>query len=151
MSGVPSVLGGLDMTMPGDITFGSGTSYFGENLVKGNSSLSLSPLFMVNIPPSCSKWQRIRRKVRRHGYSHLGIAPPPLSPPPFLCVHFWCFKLMIYLVDSLVPFRTKSGKYHLSIIICQCTKTLFFFFFFCRTTQHPTSMPLTLQKAAMLM
>jgi hypothetical protein len=36
MSGVPSVLGGLDMTMPGDITFGSGTSYFGENLVKGN-------------------------------------------------------------------------------------------------------------------
>ncbi len=36
MSGIPSVLAGLDMTMPGYITFGSGTSYFGENLVKGN-------------------------------------------------------------------------------------------------------------------
>jgi len=32
MSGVPSVLAGLDMTMPGDITMGSGTSYFGQNL-----------------------------------------------------------------------------------------------------------------------
>lgn len=34
MNGVPSVLAGLDMTMPGDITFGSGTTYFGNNLVQ---------------------------------------------------------------------------------------------------------------------
>eukprot|EP00026_Physarum_polycephalum_P003732 Phypoly_transcript_03746.p1 GENE.Phypoly_transcript_03746~~Phypoly_transcript_03746.p1 ORF type:complete len:751 (+),score=112.06 Phypoly_transcript_03746:59-2311(+) len=42
MSGVPSVLGGLDMTMPGDITFGSGTSYFGDNLVKAVQNGSVS-------------------------------------------------------------------------------------------------------------
>jgi beta-glucosidase len=42
MSGVPSVLGGLDMTMPGDITFGSGTSYFGANLVKAVQNGSVS-------------------------------------------------------------------------------------------------------------
>ncbi|CAO0790070.1 unnamed protein product [Mucor circinelloides] len=33
-STVASVNGGLDMTMPGDITFGSGDSYFGANLTK---------------------------------------------------------------------------------------------------------------------
>ncbi|KAL7414341.1 glycoside hydrolase family 3 protein [Mrakia frigida] len=32
MSGVPSILGGLDMSMPGDITFNSGTTYMGKNL-----------------------------------------------------------------------------------------------------------------------
>ena len=31
-SGVSSILAGLDMTMPGDISFDSGTSYFGPNL-----------------------------------------------------------------------------------------------------------------------
>ncbi|KAI3394221.1 hypothetical protein diail_2996 [Diaporthe ilicicola] len=31
-SGVSSVLAGLDMTMPGDVLFSSGTSYFGSNL-----------------------------------------------------------------------------------------------------------------------
>nr|BAE43955.1 membrane beta-glucosidase 1 [Physarum polycephalum] len=33
MSGLPSILAGLDMTMPGDVTFNSGTTYFGEHLV----------------------------------------------------------------------------------------------------------------------
>lgn len=44
MSGVPSALGGLDMTMPGDITFGSGNSYFGGNLTAAvrNGSVPLS-------------------------------------------------------------------------------------------------------------
>jgi beta-glucosidase len=42
MSGVPSVLAGLDMTMPGDITFGSGTTYFGANLVNGTPPLPYS-------------------------------------------------------------------------------------------------------------
>ncbi|KAG8686014.1 hypothetical protein FRC11_009671, partial [Ceratobasidium sp. 423] len=32
-SGAPSVNAGLDMTMPGDTTIGSGKTYFGENLV----------------------------------------------------------------------------------------------------------------------
>ncbi|KAG9750753.1 glycoside hydrolase family 3 protein, partial [Aureobasidium melanogenum] len=32
MSGVPSILAGLDMTMAGDIRFGDGSSYFGPNL-----------------------------------------------------------------------------------------------------------------------
>ena len=32
-SGVPAVNAGLDMTMPGDISFGSGTTYFGAHLV----------------------------------------------------------------------------------------------------------------------
>lgn len=31
-SGVSSILAGLDMTMPGDVLFSSGTSYFGSNL-----------------------------------------------------------------------------------------------------------------------
>ncbi|KAI8582566.1 hypothetical protein K450DRAFT_227770 [Umbelopsis ramanniana AG] len=44
MSGVPSALAGLDMTMPGDITFGSGNSYFGGNLTAAvrNGSVPLS-------------------------------------------------------------------------------------------------------------
>lgn len=35
MSGVGSALAGLDMTMPGDITLNSGTSYWGANLTVG--------------------------------------------------------------------------------------------------------------------
>jgi len=42
MSGVPSVLAGLDMTMPGDITFGSHSSYFGANLTKAVQSGAVS-------------------------------------------------------------------------------------------------------------
>jgi len=46
MSGVPSVLAGLDMSMPGDITFGSKNSYFGKNLTLAvqNGSVPLSRL-----------------------------------------------------------------------------------------------------------
>lgn len=43
-SGVASALGGLDMTMPGDIVFGDGVSYFGKNLsmAVNNGSVPLS-------------------------------------------------------------------------------------------------------------
>lgn len=34
MSGAKSINAGLDMTMPGDITMGSGDSWFGKNLTK---------------------------------------------------------------------------------------------------------------------
>ncbi|KAG2173315.1 hypothetical protein INT43_004689 [Umbelopsis isabellina] len=47
MSGVPSALAGLDMTMPGDITFGSGNSYFGGNLTEAVKNGSV-PLSRVN-------------------------------------------------------------------------------------------------------
>lgn len=47
MSGVPSVLAGLDMTMPGDITFGSGDTYFGANLTHAVKNGSV-PLSRVN-------------------------------------------------------------------------------------------------------
>lgn len=46
MSGVTSVNAGLDMSMPGDITFGSKTSYFGKNLTDAvnNGSVAQSRL-----------------------------------------------------------------------------------------------------------
>jgi len=46
MSGVKSVLAGLDMSMPGDITFNSNTSYFGQNLTIAvqNGSVSVARL-----------------------------------------------------------------------------------------------------------
>ncbi|CUA73752.1 hypothetical protein RSOLAG22IIIB_01269 [Rhizoctonia solani] len=41
-SGATSVNAGLDMTMPGDITLGSGTTYFGSNLVNSVNSGQVS-------------------------------------------------------------------------------------------------------------
>ena len=46
MSGVSSANSGLDMTMPGDIYFSSGTSYFGQNLTMAvnNGSVAMDRL-----------------------------------------------------------------------------------------------------------
>ncbi|CAE6431419.1 unnamed protein product [Rhizoctonia solani] len=41
-SGATSVNAGLDMTMPGDVTLGSGTTYFGSNLVNSVNSGQVS-------------------------------------------------------------------------------------------------------------
>ena len=45
-SGVSAVNSGLDMTMPGDIAFGSLTSYFGQNLTTAvnNGSVEINRL-----------------------------------------------------------------------------------------------------------
>jgi beta-glucosidase len=49
MSGPPSVLAGLDMTMPGDVTFDSGTTYFGQNLVNEVNNGTISAARVVDM------------------------------------------------------------------------------------------------------
>eukprot|EP01113_Clastostelium_recurvatum_P010933 TRINITY_DN1548_c1_g1_i4.p1 TRINITY_DN1548_c1_g1~~TRINITY_DN1548_c1_g1_i4.p1 ORF type:complete len:648 (-),score=117.65 TRINITY_DN1548_c1_g1_i4:16-1890(-) len=65
MSTVPSVKGGLDMTMPGDITIQSGNSYFGQNLTSAINRGS------VNASELSTMCERIMS-----GYYLLGLDDP---------------------------------------------------------------------------
>ncbi|KAL2782752.1 glycosyl hydrolase family 3 N terminal domain-containing protein [Aspergillus keveii] len=86
-SGVGSALAGMDMTMPGDVTFNSATSYFGGNLTIGvlNGTIPqwrvddmavriLTAYYKVgrdrlHTPPNFSSWTR-----DENGFAHIAVS-----------------------------------------------------------------------------
>ncbi|GAB5585921.1 hypothetical protein Unana1_00821 [Umbelopsis nana] len=83
MSGVPSALGGLDMTMPGDIAFGSNTysTYFGANLAEAVKNGSV-PLSRVDDMATriLASWYKL---VQENNYPTIGVNFVNQTDAPF--------------------------------------------------------------------
>jgi hypothetical protein len=72
-SGVASALAGLDMTMPGDVNFGDGISYWGGEWIRETMNIGGNSLKLPRQPYSGgSKRHGSAMETRRHGGSHHG-------------------------------------------------------------------------------